>query len=279
MQRKEIGLDRVMMMRTLQNWSRVWDRLARYDPLWTVCTDPRKLDSKWTTNEFFATGVAESETVIAHLTSLNLRINREGKALDFGCGVGRLTQALAREFRECYGIDISSEMIAAARRMANGNANCHFLVNTAPDLAGFEDNAFAFIYCSIVLQHIEPQRIGCYIREFIRLLKPEGILVFQVPDRHIGQWIARVRSKLKFKTRVRQLLAKFGGPEVPCRSGWRMYCFSESKIRKLLGGGPGQIVDVRITNSCDADFNGGLQFLKKEPQRGMVSKQYVVVKA
>lgn len=266
-------------MKSLEQWGKVWDRLALHDPMWTVCTDPRRLDGKWTTAEFFATGVAEIETVISHLESLNLRIDRGGQALDFGCGVGRLTQALSREFRECHGIDISPEMIAAATRMANGNSKCHFFVNSNPNLSMVGDNTFSFVYCSIVLQHIEPERTSSYIREFVRVLKPGGILVFQVPDRRKGQWMMRVRGILKLRTRVRQLLTRFGAPEMPARSGWGMYCFSEGRVRNLLRGASGQIVDVRMTNSCDADFNGQLKFLREEPKEGFVSKQYVVVKA
>jgi ubiquinone/menaquinone biosynthesis C-methylase UbiE len=236
-------------------------------------------DGKWTTEEFFATGVSEIETVIDLLRSLNLQIDREGQALDFGCGVGRLTQALSTEFRECYGIDISPEMIAAATRMANGNSKCHFLVNSKPDLCSIEDSTLSFIYCSIVLQHIEPERVSSYLREFVRVLRPGGILVFQVPERRKGQWVMRVRGKLKLRTRVRQLLTLVGAPEMPARSGWRMYCFSERRIRKLLERGPAQIVDVCMTNSCFADFNGRLQYFRQEPKEGFVSKQYVVVKA
>lgn len=267
------------MVKSLQQWGKVWDRLALSDPMWTVCTDPKRPDGKWTTGEFFATGVAEIRTLIRHLESLNLGIDRGGLALDFGCGVGRLTQALSKEFRECHGIDISPEMISAATRMANGNSKCHFFVNSTPDLSIIRDNAFSFVYSSIVLQHIEPERTSSYIREFVRVLKPGGILVFQVPDRRKGQWIMRARVKLKLRTRVQQLLTSFGAPEMPARSGWGMYCFSEGRVRNLLGLTSGQIVDVRLTNSCDADFNGQLKFLREEPKEGFVSKQYVVVKA
>ena len=36
-------------------------------------------------------------------------------ALDFGCGIGRLSQALAEHFDQVYGVDISPKMIELAR--------------------------------------------------------------------------------------------------------------------------------------------------------------------
>ncbi len=37
-------------------------------------------------------------------------------ALDFGCGIGRLTQLLCKFFKKCIGVDISKEMIKLANK-------------------------------------------------------------------------------------------------------------------------------------------------------------------
>ena len=47
----------------------------------------------------------------------------------------------------------------------------------------FADETFGLVYTSIVLQHIQCTYVERYLRELIRVLKPGGIFVFQVPDR------------------------------------------------------------------------------------------------
>ena len=55
-----------------------------------------------------------SATVLGHAQHLG-RPLRHGTALDFGCGVGRLTHALAPHFERTYGVDVSSTMIEQAQ--------------------------------------------------------------------------------------------------------------------------------------------------------------------
>jgi SAM-dependent methyltransferase len=98
-------------MNPLENSRRVWEALARSDPYWAVCTDPRKQDGKWNAPGLLATGVFEVGTVLSLVRGSGLSITCNGKVLDFGCGVGQLTQALSRYFAECYGVDISSGMV------------------------------------------------------------------------------------------------------------------------------------------------------------------------
>jgi len=104
-------------------------------------------------------------------------------ALDFGCGVGRLTRALAKNVDVCYGIDISEKMIDLAKNYNRDIQNCKFFVNHDAKLSMFPDNKFDLIFSHIVLQHIsDPKLIKSYIQEFIRILKKNGLIVFQLPS-------------------------------------------------------------------------------------------------
>ena len=266
-------------MNALEESKRMWEALARRDPYWAVCTDPRKQDGKWDAADLLATGICEVETVLSFVKRLGLSIRPGGKALDFGCGVGRLTLALSRYFAECHGVDISSAMVTTAIALAKNSPNCHFVVNDAPDLSLFESNSLSFIYSSIVLQHIESDYVTMYLLEFARVLEPGGILVFQIPDHRKGEWVQRMREDLKLRTRVRKLLAIVGAPTGPPLGGWKMYCYGEQKIRYLLSSASCKIVSVKFTNSCTPDFNGNLRFLEEEPTSGFVSKLYVTVKS
>jgi SAM-dependent methyltransferase len=160
-----------------------WDQLGEFDPLWAILSDPAKKYGRWDETAFFQTGEDEIASVLASASSLGYP-RAFGRALDFGCGVGRLARALAGRFAEVKGVDVSESMIRRARELNAHLRNCAFLVNDRPDLALFPDGHFDFGYSNIVLQHL-PSRgmIYAYVGEFIRTLAPGGLLVFQLPSR------------------------------------------------------------------------------------------------
>ncbi|HEY6249774.1 MAG TPA: class I SAM-dependent methyltransferase [Candidatus Angelobacter sp.] len=256
-------------LRKLQN---DWENLAQIDPLGSICTDPRKDGRKWVPEEFFQTGEREIQTVLNHVQSLGLSPDRKSPALDFGCGVGRLTAPLSRYFAECWGVDIAPTMIELAKEFHKNNCRCKFLLNQADHLPSFSDGNFGFIYSSIALQHMKETYVRSYLGELVRVLKPGGVLVFQVADRN--SLTRRIRNLVGVRRRMKRLL----GRRVPPALLMEMHCIAENKIRELLSTQNVQIVDVRLTNSTAPDFNGNLQFLHEPPEHGLVSKQYCVVK-
>lgn len=82
---------------TLKRLRRHWDLLGKKDPLWAVLALESKRGNRWGVDEFFATGQDEIEEVTKYVEALGVELDRRN-ALDFGCGVGRLTQALADRF-------------------------------------------------------------------------------------------------------------------------------------------------------------------------------------
>jgi len=192
-----------------------WDELGKDDPLWVVLTHPDKKGGKWDVGEFFATGRQEIGDVLAEIASLGLRL-QHGSALDFGCGVGRLTQALTEYFDETHGVDISPSMIGHARRFSPVGTKCIFHVNIQSNLELCETNSFDFVYSNIALQHIEPKYSLQYIGEFLRVLKPGGICVFQVRTatflrRLFPEFIAEKYRRFKFRNEP--VIGIFGIPE------------------------------------------------------------------
>ena len=106
---------------------------------------------------------------------------RGREALDFGCGAGRHTQALARRFGRADGVDIAPSMIETARSLGR-EPNCHYHLNQRPDLSLFADATFDFVWSILALQHMRPDYAVGYVRELLRVLAPPGALVFQVPS-------------------------------------------------------------------------------------------------
>jgi SAM-dependent methyltransferase len=160
---------------------RHWERLGRQDPFWAVLTDPTKRDGAWDLEQFYRSGGDELAAVLQHADALGLSVER-GRALDFGCGAGRMTQAMAAVFERADGVDISSSMLETARRHNRFADRCIYHLNTAPDLSRFADGTFSFVFTTLVLQHMDPRYAVAYIREFVRVLRPGGLLVFQVPS-------------------------------------------------------------------------------------------------
>src|SRR5919199_448723 len=158
-----------------------WDEFGKQDPLWAILTEPTKKNNNWKPDEFFKTGEEEIKSILNYTESLGISSSRK-RAFDFGCGVGRLTQALCPYFDECYGVDIAPSMIESANKYNRYGNKCNYYVNDSDNLSLFEDNYFDFIYSKIVLQHIKPEYSRNYIKEFLRVLAPGGLLVFQAPS-------------------------------------------------------------------------------------------------
>jgi SAM-dependent methyltransferase len=158
-----------------------WNEWGRRDPYWAIISRPDRRGNRWDLDEFLRTGVDEIAALLASLQKLGVAV-RTGRALDFGCGVGRVTQALAGTFAECDGVDIAPSMIERAHELNRFGDRCRYHVNDRDDLALFGDGVFDFVYSVIVLQHIAPEFTAAYLREFTRVLAPGGVLVFQLPS-------------------------------------------------------------------------------------------------
>jgi SAM-dependent methyltransferase len=164
----------------LEQLGRHWHAFGERDPLWAVLTLPGTRAGRWDVEEFFRTGVVEITTLMAALEGLGRPRSRRA-ALDFGCGVGRVTQALGDVFERVDGVDIAESMLERAREMNRHGSRCRYLHNTAPDLRDLPDGSYDFIYSVYVLQHMDPAISHRYIKEFVRLLSPGGLAVFQLP--------------------------------------------------------------------------------------------------
>ena len=130
--------------------------------------------------EFFPTGQADVSRLFERLSASGLE-PVPGRALDFGCGLGRITQALAGRFDEVDGVDIAASMIEGATRLNHHGARCRYHLNRAPDLRLFPDRTFDLVHSVMTLQHMVPRLALEYVGEFVRVIKVGGVLAFQIP--------------------------------------------------------------------------------------------------
>ena len=170
--------------RSLAGLHRDWTRLGETDPLWAVCVDPARRGRRWDVQEFLASGQAEVANAMASLDRLGL-CRRRHDALDFGCGAGRLTAALSAHFPAVTGVDISLPMLEEARALHAGNERCRFVHSNSRTLSVFPDESFDLVYSSLVLQHMPTDLAGTYLAEFLRVLRPGGVIVILVPEAHL----------------------------------------------------------------------------------------------
>lgn len=161
-----------------------WDGLGRTDPWWAILFSPERHGGGWVGHEaeFFASGRAAVDAVVSTLSRRNLLPHTLERALDFGCGAGRLSQGLTAHFERVDGVDIAKSMIELAQNHNSHKERVHYHLNEASDLHLFENDTFDFILSIIVLQHLPNNLKTTYIDEFIRVLRPGGVAAFTIPS-------------------------------------------------------------------------------------------------
>ena len=130
---------------------------------------------------FLAAGEHEVLDVFAALDAWGIEVPR-GRALDFGCGVGRLTLALASRFDAVVGVDLSAAMLENARRLAGGRVEDRR--RETPALLGEERGGFDVVLSFIALQHVSSRTaLVAYVDALTQALRPGGVGAPQVPAR------------------------------------------------------------------------------------------------
>lgn len=171
-----------------------WAMLGEGEPFFGVLSAPRFLRANITPEaleEFWATGRNEMngfrQLICTHFGDFS-----DASALDFGCGVGRLTRAMGEMCKKVTGLDISPGMLAEARRHASANVNY---------VSALGDETFDWLNSIIVFQHIPPKRgyqlmddllarvnPGGALSLHVTLFKDESFLTHLLPSLRRGQW-------------------------------------------------------------------------------------------
>jgi ubiquinone/menaquinone biosynthesis C-methylase UbiE len=251
-----------------------WTQLGAVDPMWAVLTDPVKQGNLWKSEEFYQTGILEIDDLFKQLNAMNESVNL-GAALDFGCGVGRLTAPLATHFRRVVGLDIAQTMLDRAKSLVNAT-NIEWVLNTKSDLQIFSNATFDFVYSNIVLQHMPVTLSLEYISEFLRVSRPNALIVFQLPEAAPWKWSRRVdvllapivprvlRPLLQFYRRLKyarldpQLVDSF--PERLIE----MHGASVARVRHTIRAFGGTVVHEQETNDAGYGWRGVRYFVRKK---------------
>ena len=103
--------------------------------------------------------------------------------VEIGCGVGRLTRALAEDAAHVVAIDVSEQMIELARQHNPELENVEWMLGDGLSLAPLADASADVCFSHVVFQHIpDPEITLGYVREMGRVLRPGGWAAFQVSN-------------------------------------------------------------------------------------------------
>jgi SAM-dependent methyltransferase len=238
-----------------------WEDLSVLDPYWAILSDRARRFGGWEREAFLQSGREEIEAVLRDGMRFGLPLTRED-ALDFGCGAGRLTQAMAPYFQRCVGLDVSEPMIDEAREGARDIANCEFAVHDAPDLASLQTGSFDLVVSRLVLQHVPSAEAKVrYIAELIRVLRPGGLLALQLPSRIPARHLIQPRPRLY------RVLRRAG--------------ISPSRLYRQLRLHPirmSALTGPRVLGVIDAAGGRTLDVREQRVAGGVISSDYLVTK-
>lgn len=163
----------------IEKMRRDWDGRARENYRYYIVNSRKD----WPEEEFARSG----EETVAHYVLNDLgnvcqgRDPREMRVLDFGCGAGRVTRALAGVFGEVHGVDISGEMVKLAREQLSNLPNVRVHLCNGIDLDVLGDLMFDFAFSFSVFHHVPGKAlIGDCIQEVGKHLRPGCLFKFEV---------------------------------------------------------------------------------------------------
>jgi 2-polyprenyl-3-methyl-5-hydroxy-6-metoxy-1,4-benzoquinol methylase len=178
-----------------------WEKWGATDPYFGVLSNEKfRKDglSESTKKEFFATGVAHVEKVFQLIKDNFNQECKPKRALDFGCGVGRIALPLAERTEQTLGVDVSQSMLAEAtsNAMSAGISNIDFVLSD-DDLAKIEGD-FDLIHSYIVLQHISWSRGRTLLQQLAGKVSPDGYLAVHLLASSTVPILVRAAVRLRY---------------------------------------------------------------------------------
>jgi 2-polyprenyl-3-methyl-5-hydroxy-6-metoxy-1,4-benzoquinol methylase len=220
------------------NTDKAWKRFGEVDPYFGVVTHSQyrsRTLADHVRDEFFRSGERHVQIIMKTLREINPGFSPT-RAIDFGCGVGRVTLPLAREAASVLGVDVSPGMLSEAQKNATerGVSNVKFVCEVSGN--------FDLVHSFIVFQHIPPRRGLPIVRDLVSRLERGGMIVLQVP------YYASVRRKLRTRIEHADPIIKRAHNLVKGRAlnypALTMYCYSVSSILDIFRDAG--IEDIRI---------------------------------
>lgn len=181
----EVDCSREQLDAMLARIATEWQRFGESEPHWSVLvSDDYRSDTIAANIEpFYASGIGDVEQVLHMLRRSAVPAEHFGRVLDFGCGVGRLTLALARRADHVIGIDISPGHLLQAEQRAHstGVTNIEFQAIASVDDLDQLRGSIDLVLSLIVLQHNPPPVMAELLGKLLDALAVGGVAIIQLP--------------------------------------------------------------------------------------------------
>lgn len=174
---------------------REWEKFGKEDAYFGVITNDKYQKSNLTEenkDEFFESGFSYVNEVIKKTRQHIDRNFTIKKALDFGCGVGRLIIPLAKYAQEVTGVDVSNSMLDEAKKNCEIKSINNVTFVKSDDDLSFVTEKYDFIHSFIVFQHIPVSRGERIFENLLAHLEVGGVCVA-----HFTYASGNKRKKLK----------------------------------------------------------------------------------
>lgn len=209
---------------------------GKENPYFGVLSDPQyagRTLAEPLRDEFFQSGVDHVRMLVEVLEGCFGDIAR-GSALDFGCGVGRITHALAEEFGAVVGLDISPGMLAEANRNAQASVLANVTYANSVDLNYLQPASYDLVHSYIVLQHIPVSTGEVIVKRLIKAVKPGGVGALHMtiaPE--TGQFRAALRNLVK-RNRVLRIIGNLAKGRAWNSPAMEMNLYRTERIIEIL---------------------------------------------
>lgn len=147
--------------------------------------------------DFLATATGVINDLETELRRLKAEERGDWRALEIGCGTGRLMRPMSRHFLEIHGVDVSADLIRQARENLQDVPNARPREIHGTSLEDFADHSIDFVYSFGMFPHIPSRELVlAFLSEIHRVMRPGGLarLQFngaagkQAADQHQDQW-------------------------------------------------------------------------------------------
>ena len=230
------------MEKELNRLEKSWSTVARRDLLQAILC---RRDHAWTNESFFQTGKDDFNRIASIADAHGARIDRDTDVLDFGCGIGRLSLPAAEVARSVIGVDISEEMIRSAPIFVANGAAPTYLQCRSPELESIASSSVDLVMSLITFQHLSPMLGSEYVRALVRILRPNGLLVFDVASAKSPERSLRGRLP-SWAFRVSQMVHSWLDPYARIR----MNAWSDDAVRVLIDHAGLTLLDSREVDSA-----------------------------
>jgi ubiquinone/menaquinone biosynthesis C-methylase UbiE len=210
---------------------RFWDAKAQENAYWYVSSygpyDERNLDDFWNSGPRIWNDLK---------AALGYRPGPADVVVEIGCGVGRLTRAMAPEVGRIHALDLSTEMLARAGELALANVSFHQA--DGQSLAGLPDDTADLVLAYCVFQHLPSEEVlGGYLKEMLRVARPGGVVAFTLTPR---TWHARVPILFRLRRWLKERVDG-RGPRGLYKRAWLGIRPGKATVRRLS---PAPLQDV-----------------------------------